>query len=142
MDELRNPSADPGGVTDGTHAPAQRSLHAARRIIRQATALGSAILILSCCHPAIGQEVMNAEPAMFLRSNDHFGFELLRSTLAGSPKGNVVVSPLPISLAFAALWDGAVDADSAREIQTVFYWDHVVAVPAAAKLILERFQEP
>jgi serpin B len=143
MDELQNVWPDclerEAARIDG---PFQLWCFAARKLTRQASAFGASALLFFCCHHAMAQEVMKAQPAMFLSSNDHFGFELLRSTLDESRGRNVVVSPLPISLGFAALWDGAVDAESAREIQTTFYWDHVLTVPAAAKIVLQRFQQP
>jgi serpin B len=128
-------------VPAGSEAPLPRWRSAARKLTPQ-TSLFAASALLFFCHHAIAQEVMKAQPAMFLSSNDHFGFELLKSTLDDSRDRNVVISPLPISLAFAALWDGAVDADSAHEITAAFYWDRVSTVPAAAKILLARFQRP
>jgi len=88
------------------------------------------------------QEFLQAQPAMFLKANDRFGFELLRATHEDSPSRNIVLSPLPISLAFAVLWDGGAAPDSAKEIGRTWHWLDKPYVPSAAKMILRRFERP
>jgi serine protease inhibitor len=112
------------------------------RLIPAATVLRVLLLLPACFCQGHAQEVLQAQPATFLRANDSFGFGLLRSTHGEFQNRNVVVSPLPISLAFAALWDGGADIDSAKEIYAAFHWAHAPTVPAAAKMVLTRFQKP
>jgi serpin B len=110
---------------------------------RQKAALAGALVLFSACvSQAVGQEVSKAQPAMFLKANDSFGFELLRAAHKQLQDHNVVVSPLPVSLSFAALRDGIYDADTDREIHTAFHWDHVAYIPAGARMILARFAKP
>ena len=53
---------------------------------------------------------------MFVRANDRFAFDLLEKTHQEARERNIVVAPLPISLIFAALWDGTLDSQSSNEI--------------------------
>src|SRR5262245_2404421 len=69
------------------------------------------LLVLGACR-GYTQEFQPAQPATFLRAHDRFGFDLLRSTHEDSRNRNIVISPLPISLAFAVLFDGGADSES------------------------------
>ena len=99
------------------------------------------LLATWAAHQGHAQEVLQAQPAMFLRANDRFGFELLRATHEDSPDRNIVLSPLPVSLAFAVLWDGGMDNDSAAEVRKACHCFDP-DVPSAAKMILRRFEKP
>jgi serpin B len=79
---------------------------------------------------------------MLLMANDRFGLDLLKATHEGSPGRNIVLSPLPVSLAFAVLWNCGADVDSVREIGTACHWVGETHVPSAAKMILRRFEKP
>jgi serpin B len=83
------------------------------------------------------------QAALFLRANDRFAFDLLKTAHGESPDRNIVVAPLPVSLTFAALRDGGVrDDQSIEELCSAFHWDRSAALQAAGKTILARFQRP
>jgi hypothetical protein len=107
--------------------------------------LNALVLITLGASLSPAQEVLQAEPAIYLRANDRFGFDLLRAAHQGSPDLNVVVSPLPISLAFAVLADGGADPESVQEFEKAFHWlddPRVRYVASAAKMVLRRFEKP
>ena len=79
---------------------------------------------------------------MFLRANDSFAFDLLEIVHKELPDRNIVISPLPVSLAFAALSDGNMQVDSAEELETAFHWDGAFGLPDGAKMVLTRFEKP
>jgi hypothetical protein len=82
---------------------------------------GIALLsLLFVCQGLHAQETQQAQPAMFLHSNDRFGANLLSLLHEESPDRNIAVAPLPISLAFAALQDGSIDSESRKEIVSTF----------------------
>jgi serine protease inhibitor len=91
---------------------------------------------------AVAQEPSQAQPALFLRANDSFAFDLLETAHKEFPDRNIVIAPLPISLTFAALCDGTPDIDSAKELQAAFHWDQVLGLPAGARMVLTRFEKP
>ena len=121
-----------------------------RTLIRVASVL--MILVLPASQFSQGQEkvFLQAQPAMFLSANDQFGFELLKATSEEFGNQNVVISPLPVSLAFAALRDGGVDDESFRQIVRTLHWVKGAAdqtryqpyVPLAAGMVLRRFEKP
>ena len=95
-----------------------------------------------CIFPLSAQVQKQAEPASFLRSNDRFAFDLLRTAHQESPDRNIVLAPLPVSLSFAALLDGSPDSRSAQEFSSTFHWEHAFAQPAAARMLFSRFEKP
>jgi serine protease inhibitor len=99
------------------------------------------LLAAGAVRHAQAQEAGQAQPAIFLRANDRFGFELLRAAHEERAGSNIVLSPLPISLAFAIFWDRGADHESAGEIGVAFHWGGDYT-PSAAKMILQRFEKP
>jgi serine protease inhibitor len=79
---------------------------------------------------------------MFVRANDRFAFDLLEKTHEETRGRNIVVAPLPVSLIFAALWDGTEDSQSSNEYRTAFHWDRDYGTMAGAKMLLLRFEKP
>ena len=88
------------------------------------------------------QETPAAQTELFLRANDRFAFELLKTAHREFPGRNIAVAPLPVSLTFAALLDGGVPDSESGEIRSAFHWDRSIALPAASKMILARFKKP
>jgi serine protease inhibitor len=88
------------------------------------------------------QEAPQIQPAMFLRANDKFALDLLEKTHEETRERNVVVSPLPVSLIFAALWDGTQDTESSKEFGAAFHWDRDFATTTGGKMLLSRFEKP
>jgi len=66
---------------------------------------------------------LKSQQDMFLRVNDSFALDLLKKTHEDTPERNIVVAPLPVSLIFAAIWDGTQDVESAKEFRAAFHWD-------------------
>jgi len=83
---------------------------------------------------------MEVQPGMFLRANDGFAFDLLKTTHTESPDRNIVIAPLPISLAFGALWLDT--PDSSKELEAAFHWDRLFDHFIAARMTLARFTRP
>jgi serine protease inhibitor len=83
-----------------------------------------------------------SQPDMLVRANDSFALDLLQKAHSEVPDRNIVVAPLPISLTFAALWDGTSDMESAKELVSAFHWDKDFATPMGGKMLLERFAKP
>jgi serpin B len=79
---------------------------------------------------------------MFLHANDSFAMDLLKKTHEDTPERNIVVAPLPLSLVFAAIWDGTRDVESAKEFRAAFHWEPDFATPMGAKMVLARFAKP
>jgi len=79
---------------------------------------------------------------MFVRANDRFAFDLLEKTHQDARERNIVVAPLPISLIFAALWDGTLDSQSSNEFRTAFHWERDFGTMAGGKMLLSRFEKP
>jgi serine protease inhibitor len=99
--------------------------------------------LFSLLYPqAFGQETSQVQPALFLRANDGFALDLLKSTLEQAQDRNIVLAPLPVSLTFAALWDGTSDIESMKEIVPAFHWDKTFAVSIAGRMLLARFEKP
>jgi serpin (serine protease inhibitor) len=98
--------------------------------------------IASLCASAFAQESPQGQPASFLRANDVFAVNLLKVVQEQQQDRNIVLAPLPVSLTFAALWDGTEDADSAKEIQTAFQWEKAFGTNIAARMLLARFAKP
>lgn len=96
----------------------------------------------SCICPLSAQVPKQAQPASFLRSNDRFAFDLLRTTHQESPDRNIVLAPLPVSLTFAALLDGSPDWQSTQEIRSTFHWGDASALPVTVRMLLARFEKP
>jgi serine protease inhibitor len=103
--------------------------------------LGTLLFSLSCSQ-AFGQESSQVQPALFLRANDRFALDLLKLTLEQAPDRNIVLAPLPVSLTFAALWDGTSDIESMKEIVPAFHWDKTFGVSVAGRMLLARFEKP
>src|SRR5258708_1799639 len=97
-------------------------------------------LLFACRLPA--QEPQQAQPAMFLLSNDRFGATLLSVVHEGAPDRNIAIAPLPVSLTFAALLDGSKDSKSIEEIVSTFRWEGNFSRNIAARMLLARFGRP
>lgn len=88
------------------------------------------------------QESQQAQPAMFLKSNDRFGASLLNLLHVEAPDRNIAIAPLPVSLDFAALLDGSHDSESNEEIVSTFSWGRNFSRDIAGRMLLARFERP
>ena len=76
-----------------------------------------------------------------IRGNEHFGRNLLEAVHRADPERNVVVSPISLTIAFAAIEHGSRDSDLRREIANTFGWGGTkLASPARA--LLAGFKKP
>src|SRR5580704_1710670 len=103
---------------------------------------GLFLLLTACAFRVNAQEASQSQPAMFVRANDSFALDLLKKTHEDTPERNIVVAPLPVSLTFAALWDGTRDVESSKEFRAAFHWDKDFAMPMGGKMLLSRFAKP
>jgi len=99
-------------------------------------------LLAACSYQLYAQEIAQTQPAMLVKANDRFALDLLQKTHGEAPDRNIVVAPLPVSLTFAALWDGTADSESAKELRAAFHWDKDFATPIGGKMLLARFAKP
>ena len=100
------------------------------------------LLFCLSCSQAVAQEPPQVQPALFLRANDRFALDLLTLTLEQAQDRNIVLAPFPVSLTFAALWDGTSDIESMKEIVPAFHWDKSFGVSIAGRMLLTRFEKP
>jgi len=84
----------------------------------------------------------SAEPEAFLRANEDFGAGLLMAAHERLPGKNVVVAPLGVSLAFAAVADNTFDMRSRDEIVKAFRWEETLGLAASGRMLLARFAQP
>ena len=64
---------------------------------------GISVLAWLLSVPMVAQESLPSQSDLFQRANDRFAFELLSTAHQEFPNRNIAISPLPISLTFAAL---------------------------------------
>jgi len=97
---------------------------------------------LTCCSLVRGQEVPRDGFSKFLAANDKFGRNLLKNVQDNAPGRNVVVSPIPVSLAFAPLSDTTASskAKTLDEVRKAFGWQDVPALELSARMLLSRFE--
>jgi len=110
--------------------------------VRRTSILGRLVILALFFSAARAQTVPQAQPAIFLRGNDSFALDMLRTAHTEFPDRNILIAPLPVSLTFAALLDGTGDFESVKELQAAFHFDQVVTMPVGAKMILARFEKP
>jgi serine protease inhibitor len=104
---------------------------------------GGFVLLFVLLLPRVkAQGMPEAQPASFLRSNDRFALDLLKTAHQEIPDSNIVVAPLPVSLMFAALWDATPDSESWTELQSVFHWEDRLGTDVAGRMLLNRFEKP
>jgi serine protease inhibitor len=94
------------------------------------------------CSRGLAQEAALAQPTAFLRSNDGFAMSLLNTVHEKAPDRNIAISPLPVSLSFAAMFDASSDPKSKHEIASAFQWDETVGLSSASRMLLARFEKP
>jgi hypothetical protein len=77
-----------------------------------------------------------------VRGTDRFGTLLLKLAHDQTQDRNIVIAPLPVSLIFAAVWDGTSDSDSDEELRNVFRWEDRQSTNIAGRMLLARFAKP
>ncbi len=77
-----------------------------------------------------------------IRSNQRFGTNLLLRVHSTQPERNVAVSPLSLTLTFAALQSGLGYFHGAQEIRNAFGWGEFVRLDVPARMLLAAFDKP
>ena len=78
-----------------------------------------------------------------IRANEQFGRSLLRQIHSGAPDRNVVVSPISLTVLFAALRQHAgSDETFGKEIDKAFSWEPGLSLDVPARQLLAAFEEP
>lgn len=68
--------------------------------------------------------------------------KLLREAHASAPNQNVVISPLPVSLAFAPLRGAVVMSAQIEEMTSAFEWSNGSNLPGSGRILTTIFQKP
>lgn len=84
------------------------------------------------------------EFSKFIKANGQFGRQLLWRAHSSSPGKNIAISPLPVSLAFAALSDSSASVDSANvdEIRHAFGWSEIDDTRGPGRMLIALFEKP
>jgi len=112
-----------------------------RGMTKRVGLLTVSVLGLVLCS-ALAQEDPSGEPALFLRASDRFGLKLLDGAHQNEADRNIVISPLPVSLSFAALLQGSDDPTTVEEIYSALSWRRGEALTIAGKMLHARFAKP
>ncbi len=92
---------------------------------------------------AAAQESSGKAYADLIRANEQFGRSLLQQVHAGAPDRNVVVSPISLTVLFAALKQHAgSDEIFGKEIEKTFRWEPGLPLSVSAHQLLAGFEEP
>jgi len=88
----------------------------------------------------------DSETAPFLsklvRANEHFGRVLLERIHRDAPQHNVVVSPISLTITFAAVHQGCWNTPCGEEIGSAFGWGPYPYVTIPARMLLAAFEGP
>lgn len=109
---------------------------------RKAVFAGVLLLFgLSFCAPAQRTKPGDALPTL-IRGNERFAMRLLGQIHADQPDKNVVVAPLSLTIAFAAL-QANLDTGIARdELGRLFGWGSYPRLAVPSRMLLVAFEEP
>jgi serine protease inhibitor len=88
------------------------------------------------------QTIPGHEFSEIIASNELFGRKLLSELHAAAPDKNVVISPLPVSFAFAPLTEAIVDSETLGQINSAFEWRDIAMNRGAARLLSAAFKQP
>jgi serine protease inhibitor len=109
-------------------------IHARRALISYGVALFAA--------SALAQQPPGQGLAQLVDANERFGKKLLLQVHAGSPDKNIVVSPISVSILFAALQENSYDGQLLQEINNLFGWGAYPRLSVPARMLLAAFEEP
>ena len=88
------------------------------------------------------QTVPGHELSDFVAANELFGRKLLSSAHASAPDKNVVVSPLPVSFAFAPLIEATSDNETLTQITSAFEWRNTAINRPSGRILSAAFKQP
>jgi len=78
----------------------------------------------------------------FIAANELFGRKLLSNVHASAPDKNIVVSPLPLSFAFAPLIGASSDSETLTQITSAFEWRNTAINRRSVRLLSAAFRQP
>jgi len=104
--------------------------------------LGSLVLILVTSLPSIAQEEFGQALPNLLRGNEQFGRKLLLLATGTPPERNVVISPLSLTLIFAALQTNSADGPMRTEIGNALGWGEYPDLSVPARMLLVALEKP
>jgi hypothetical protein len=101
----------------------------------------SVLVAVGCTLPALGDRRPQAEPANFLRTENHIGLALLEAAQKSAPSRNVIVDALSVSVGLSIFSNyDFTDEKTHQELEQLTGWDQNVRVYPAIRMLLARFK--
>jgi hypothetical protein len=110
------------------------------RIIHKRT--GMAFFILAACLSMTSQENAGKGLPALVKGNERFGRRLLEKRHAVTPDRNVVISPIGLTLIFAALRAHTYSGGLVEQVDKVFGWERHLGLSLPARQLLAVFEKP
>ena len=110
------------------------------RIIHKTTAV--VVFILTACLSMSSQENAGKGLPALVKGNEQFGRRLLEKRHAAVPDRNVVISPIGLTLIFAALRAHTYTGGLVEQVDNVFGWERHLGLSLPARQLLAVFEEP
>lgn len=98
-------------------------------------------LVLLAAGAASGEETAGQGLPKLIRGNEWFGRRLLQQVHSRAPERNVVISPLSLTVAFAAIRANSENERTREEIDGVFGWTDV-PLSYPTRMLLAAFEMP
>ena len=109
--------------------------------LRLRTASIFTLIFLAASMSAAQTEPGQALPNL-VQGNERFAVRLLRQVHSAAPQRNVAISPVSLSLMFAALQRGTHSESAHKEINAAFGWGEYPYLEIPARMLLAAFEEP
>ena len=101
----------------------------------------SVLVAVGCTLPALGDRRPQAEPANFLRTENHIGLALLEAAQKSTPSRNVIVDSLSVSVGLSIFSNyDFTDERTHQELEQLTGWDQNVGMYPAIRMLLARFK--
>jgi serine protease inhibitor len=109
---------------------------------RKALALAKVCLLLLISAALPAQQDAGTGLPDLIRANERFGANLLLHVHSTQPERNVALSPLSLTLAFAAIREGKGYGPASDEVGAAFGWNKFVRLNVPARMLLAAFDKP
>lgn len=106
------------------------------------TKFAVALLFTITAARLLAQTIPGRQLSEIIAANELFGLKLVGELHAAAPDKNVVISPLPISFAFAPLTEATVDSETLGQINSAFEWRNTAMNFGSARLLSAAFEQP
>jgi Serpin (serine protease inhibitor) len=101
----------------------------------------SVLVAVTSTLPALGHRKQQAEPANFLRSDNHIGLALLEAAHRSAPNRNVIVDAISVSVGLSIFSDyHFIDEKAHNELEQLTGWNQNIRVYAAVRMLLAQFK--